>query len=666
MDRDLSRSRAILIGNAGYQHPEIPDLLAARGCVNAMKELLTGPLCGWPADRVTTLVDLDTSSELASRVVDVLGDVEDVLLLYYVGHGLRTSEGQLALAVGQTNPHPELRAHTGMLYENLAKILRGCRATTKLVILDCCHAELGNKVNYLFQSADLADAYPVDGLYFIGASARDKLAKTPLDGELTYFTDALITVVNEGIPRRPAELRLDQIFLEVRARLLRANRSEPVESGIRGAYQYPFARNAAPPESHIDPATEEPPSPGVFGRATADSGSPKALFSRRRVLAAGAGAVAVGAATGAVELFRFNSRGTPPRTRNTGKSAGSAGRALNVNPFLAPINCSGPVLCVAFSLDGHTIASGNRNDAIQFWDVNRTTAATALGETSVTGHSTSTVNSVAFSSDPSLLASGTGSDAGSPDNRIELWKISDDGYPTKYYRPHGAPRTKHVGAVNSVAFSRGGNLIADGGNDSMIILQDIALNSFQIVKTDSTLVEFVYSVKFSPDGQFLASAVADSQSDDSFILLWDVSKGLSSVPARIDPPLRGHASAVNTVAFALDGRALASGSNDGTILLWDVHDWRNPSGDPIGPALDAHAGNVFSVAYSAKHGILASGHQDGNVRLWNVHDPARLNPNPIRTLTGHTDRVNSVQFSSDGTILAAGSDDSTIRLWKIS
>ena len=208
MDRDLSRSRAILIGNAGYRPAGIPDLLAARGCVNAMRELLTGPLCGWPAERVTTLVDLDTSSELASRVVDVLGDVEDVLLLYSVGHGLRTGEGQLALAVGQTDPHPELRAHTGMLYENLAKILRGCRAATKLVILDCCHAELGNKANYLFQSADIADAYPVDGLYFIGASARDKQAKTPLDGELTYFTDALISVVNSRIPLSTGSGRL--------------------------------------------------------------------------------------------------------------------------------------------------------------------------------------------------------------------------------------------------------------------------------------------------------------------------------------------------------------------------------------------------------------------------------------------------------------------------
>src|SRR5205807_2521178 len=150
-------------------------------------------------------------------------DTEDVLLVYYVGHGMSTSEGQLALAVRETDPDPELLAHTAILYENLARILRSCRAPTKLVILDCCHAGLGSRANYIFQSADLAEAYPVDGLYFVGASAGDKKAKAPLDGELTYFTAAFLDVIRAGVPHLPPMLRLDQIFLELRARLMRAN-----------------------------------------------------------------------------------------------------------------------------------------------------------------------------------------------------------------------------------------------------------------------------------------------------------------------------------------------------------------------------------------------------------------------------------------------------------
>ena len=249
MARDLSRARAILIGNAVFQDPRIDDLPAAAGCVTEMAELLAGELCGWPAGRIVRLENLDKPDVLARRVITAVRDAEDVLLVYYTGHGYRTRNGQLALALGQTDPDPETLPHTAMLYESLADILRGCRAATKLVILDCCHAELGGRANYVFQGSDLAEVYPVDGLYFIGASKRDQNAKSPRDGQLTYFTQALVDVVRGGIPGQPEELRLDQIFLEVRARLVRARLPEPVDSGIRGARQYPFARNAAWPAS---------------------------------------------------------------------------------------------------------------------------------------------------------------------------------------------------------------------------------------------------------------------------------------------------------------------------------------------------------------------------------------------------------------------------------
>ena len=246
-DRDLSRSRAILIGNAVYRSDSgIPDLPAAAGSVSAMADLLTGDLCRWPADRIVRLEDVAAPHVLARKVDGAVKSVRDVVLLYYVGHGLRTPKGQLGLALGDTDAVPTLVGHTAMLYDNVADILRGCPAATKLVILDCCHAELGNRANYIFQSADdLAEAYPVDGLYFIGASRMHQKAKTPVGGDLTYFTRAFVDTVREGIRGRPALLRLDQIFVELRDRLLRDNLPEPVESGTRGAHQYPFAHNAA-------------------------------------------------------------------------------------------------------------------------------------------------------------------------------------------------------------------------------------------------------------------------------------------------------------------------------------------------------------------------------------------------------------------------------------
>jgi FtsZ-interacting cell division protein YlmF len=256
MAPDLSRSRAILIGASQYDDSRIPPLLPAVACLQEMRQLLTGDLCQWPEESVSTFLNVGTPSEMAKQVIRLARQAEDTLLLYYVGHGMRTPEGQLALTLGSTDMDPESLPHTGLLFDNLARILRGSSAATKLIILDCCHAGLGNRSIYHFQSGDLLETYPVDGLYFIGASHATQKARTRHTEGLTYFTENLISVVRDGIPRRPAQLRLDQIFVELRSRLLRNNLPEPVESGIGGARHYPFCRNAAPPDEQLDPTEE--------------------------------------------------------------------------------------------------------------------------------------------------------------------------------------------------------------------------------------------------------------------------------------------------------------------------------------------------------------------------------------------------------------------------
>ena len=64
---------------------------------------------------------------------------------------------------------------------------------------------------------------------------------------------------------------------------------------------------------------------------------------------------------------------------------------------------------------------------------------------------------------------------------------------------------------------------------------------------------------FSPDGKTLVSGSADCT-----IKLWDVATGQERAA------LKGHTSAVQSIAFSPDGKTLASGSEDKTIKLWDV------------------------------------------------------------------------------------------------
>jgi WD40 repeat protein len=64
---------------------------------------------------------------------------------------------------------------------------------------------------------------------------------------------------------------------------------------------------------------------------------------------------------------------------------------------------------------------------------------------------------------------------------------------------------------------------------------------------------------YAPDGKTIASG-----SHDNTIFLWDVATG------RPRAHLTAHSGAVRSLAFSHDGKTLVSGSNDYTVKLWDV------------------------------------------------------------------------------------------------
>ncbi|HYV39562.1 MAG TPA: WD40 repeat domain-containing protein [Gemmataceae bacterium] len=265
------------------------------------------------------------------------------------------------------------------------------------------------------------------------------------------------------------------------------------------------------------------------------------------------------------------------------------------------------------------------------------------------------VNAIAFSPAGKLLASATS------DNTTELWDINST-KSTAILKP----KAEGPGSVLSVAISPDSKTVASG-SARRISIWDVA--------SKKTAVQFevgvgaIRCIAFSPDGKILASTLSRS------ITLWDVAnhKALRSIDSG-QTQLCG-------LAFSPDGKMLASVSESrapgqNNIKFWEVSSGKNTATIP-----NAQKFGVRCLAFAPAGKLLASAGvdakdfgstknqapppldspwHDGEIKLWDLDT---LKNTAI--LKGHTQTVYSVAFSPSGKWLASGSNDKKVKLWEV-
>jgi WD40 repeat protein/serine/threonine protein kinase len=337
------------------------------------------------------------------------------------------------------------------------------------------------------------------------------------------------------------------------------------------------------------------------------------------------------------------------------------------------------VLSVRFSPDGARLLSCGYDNTARLWDI-----AAAKELQSLDKH-TFWVWSAEFSPNGKRIVTA------SQDGQAIVWELdpplSQGGSsalrpPVSSLQPHYSYLTsfaQHRGPIFAARFSPNSDLVATAGEDGRVLLwnpdevprpdiggivRSLKVHGDQITAPEQEPPKFaslgshrgpVRTLAFAPDGRTLASG-----GQDNVIHLWDVAPGGAAGTAT--KTLRGHASHVQSVGFAPDGATLVSAGRDQQIKLWNPATYGENYALNAGGDDNAELGEaVLAAGFSADGRRVITASRDRTASIWDAVAHTRLQ----HFQEGHDFLASSAAFFADGSRLATAASDGTVRLWEV-
>lgn len=258
---DAKRSRALLIGVGKFADEQLPVLSSVRNNLTGLAEVLTSP---WGAElpdtHCTVLSDPADMGTVGDHLMQIADQAQDLLLVYYAGHGLIDPRGELHLALPTTRQD---RVHwTAMPFSHLRRDIANSAASNRVLILDCCFS--GRAIEAMADSRSVVSGQiEITGTYTLTATSANTLAHAPRGARYTAFTGALLDLLRVGIPEGPELLTLDIIYSQLLRNLAANGSPRPERQGTLTAGFLALGRNRAAVATGLedDPSQHRTPVP---------------------------------------------------------------------------------------------------------------------------------------------------------------------------------------------------------------------------------------------------------------------------------------------------------------------------------------------------------------------------------------------------------------------
>jgi hypothetical protein len=255
---DPQHSRVVLIGTSRYEDEKLPDLPTVRENLNDLKAALVDPVYGLLSEEQCTILADERDISLIGRQLKLAArQAEDLLLVYYSGHGLigpRRHDLYLALPDSDLI-EPEFNS---LEYDKLRSAVLDSPAATKVVILDSCFSGRAVTDTMTDPASEVIGQVEVEGTYVLASAHRYEAALVLPGEDHTAFTGRLLRILHDGVPGGAEYVTIDDLYRHLLARMSAEGLPRPQRRGTDSAGLLALARNRAytvPPQ----PATVSRP-----------------------------------------------------------------------------------------------------------------------------------------------------------------------------------------------------------------------------------------------------------------------------------------------------------------------------------------------------------------------------------------------------------------------